>query len=148
MWWTHDGVLPGPTGCSGGSTALLPLRAHFPSVFSWLDWWVRETMVDAWAAKHQNQLLISSGPYPPLRAGLDPAFLLLRGLFTMFLPAQLHLHLRFSRSNNDSDGLKWPYQFCLLLGFLDELELHQIFRWGPRSVSWNFIFDDIYTIPN
>lgn len=66
----------------------------------------------------------------------------------MFLPAQLHLHLCFSRSNNDSDRLKWPYQFCLLLGFLDELELHQIVRWGPRSVSWNFIFDDIYTIPN
>ena len=59
-------------------------------------------MVDAWAAKCQSQLLISSGPYLPFRAGSDPALLLLKGLYTMFLPAQLHLHLRFSRSNNDS----------------------------------------------
>ena len=55
-------------------------------------------MVDAWAAKHQNQLLISSGPYPPLSAGLDPALLLPRGLFTMFLPAQLHLHLHLTEA--------------------------------------------------
>ena len=51
----------------------------------------------------------------------------------MFLPAQRNLHLRFGRSNNDSVRLKQLSQFCLFLGFIDELELLQIIRSVPDS---------------
>lgn len=63
------------------STALLPLGPAPLSVFGWLGCGGESPMIDQWAAKNQNQLLTSSCPYPPLRAGSDPARLLLRGLF-------------------------------------------------------------------